>query len=400
MDWLEEQIEKIKNRVINGSFTGSFIGYSMLALVGAYTLYLFTGFLCTGWIQMLYERYGNDIWSNTTYKILHFFKEHSFMVYTILSLAVSCRLFYARRIRPALDAVREAASYIAIGDLGHEISYSSQDELGEICNIFEKMRYRLIREKKSQWENWQKQQEINGIFAHDVRTPLTVIKGYTEFLQKYIPQGRISEQQLLEKLEQMHFQEERLLEFTKTMNRIQNIEERELSLQKTNLEEICRQLQEIAESLKEQFAGVILIQNRISVSGRKEDAYADSRLILEVFDNLISNAMRYANTRIEVIFQKEQGNFNVYVKDDGEGFSERALREATNIYYGEEENSKEHFGIGLYVSQMLCKKHEGELSIMNSVEKGAVVAARFAVNVDDINHEKNNLSRNGEEYGT
>lgn len=60
-------------------------------------------------------------------------------------------------------------------------------------------------------------------FAHDIRTPLTVMKGYTEFLLKYVPQGKVSEEDLTEKLEIICKNQNRLLEFSKTMTEIQTM---------------------------------------------------------------------------------------------------------------------------------------------------------------------------------
>ncbi len=74
----------------------------------------------------------------------------------------------------------------------------------------------------------------------------------------------------------------------------------------------------------------------------------------------------------------------IYVKDDGEGFSEKALREADTVYFRERKEAEDdegHFGIGLSITKMLCEKHGGELKLLNSVEGGAVVAVSFFISI-------------------
>ena len=68
------------------------------------------------------------------------------------------------------------------------------------------------------------------------------------------------------------------------------------------------------------------------------------------------------------------------VKDDGKGFSEEDLRQATNMFYGKEKGN-EHFGIGLGVCRLLCEKHGGYLQVGNLEISGACVMAAFDISV-------------------
>ena len=70
----------------------------------------------------------------------------------------------------------------------------------------------------------------------------------------------------------------------------------------------------------------------------------------------------------------------IFVKDDGDGFSAKALKEAKKLYYSEDKGMSNHFGMGLYISEKLCEKHGGNLTLVNGMDQGAIVAARFRVN--------------------
>ena len=108
----------------------------------------------------------------------------------------------------------------------------------------------------------------------------------------------------------------------------------------------------------------------------------DKNLLLEVFENLLGNAVRFAKAHIWVEAALHSNEFTLFVRDDGPGFSDRALRRAMEAYYSEEENSKEHFGIGLSICRMLCENHGGRLTLLNSVDQGAVSAASIIVGTE------------------
>ena len=130
----------------------------------------------------------------------------------------------------------------------------------------------------------------------------------------------------------------------------------------------------------------------IILSGQTETlpskkAAVDVNLLLEVLENLLSNAIRFASRRITVTLQYEEREEMLYlvVQDDGSGFTEYDFQKALLPYHREhrklpEENGGEnpHFGIGLHICRQLCAKHGGELSLANSIEGGAVVTASFS----------------------
>ncbi len=109
----------------------------------------------------------------------------------------------------------------------------------------------------------------------------------------------------------------------------------------------------------------------------------DDNLVMEVLENLLSNAIRYAGKRIEVLsdYDPRRQEWILAVRDDGPGFSEEQLERAMKPYYKEPEigGPDEHFGIGLHICRELCRKHGGTLNAANSIQGGAIVTASFRV---------------------
>ena len=92
-------------------------------------------------------------------------------------------LFYKNRLKKPLAELRAASEKIANNDLDFSIDYDSNDELGQLCASFEIMRTTLADNFSKMWRQVEERKALNAAFAHDLRTPLTVLKGYNEMLQ-------------------------------------------------------------------------------------------------------------------------------------------------------------------------------------------------------------------------
>lgn len=401
MDWLEEKAEHLRKFLQEKSLVRTLVWYLCIGMVGVGTLYWITRNLCLAWLDVLERRSDNMLLSSQQFRsmaelkeamrgrgyelrderafqsILLFFYNYCLYLYIIICFAIVGKLFLETKIKPAISAVAQGLDYINMGDYSHEMAWRSQDEMGVLCREVEEIRKTLLKNKKDQWRQQEEQRKINAAFAHDIRTPLTVIRGYTEFLQKYVPRGKVTEEMLLEKLNTMHEQEERLLRFSATMTTIQNMEQWEISGNWYRVMELSEEMEAVLEGIRPGTEKEISLQMDISC----QEVFLDKNLLMEVFENLLSNGLRYAKEAIQVEARMNGKEFTLFVKDDGPGFTEKALRNGMETYFSEEENSGEHFGIGLSICRMLCENHGGSLSLQNSVTQGAIAAAMLAVGV-------------------
>jgi len=97
---------------------------------------------------------------------------------------------------------------------------------------------------------------------------------------------------------------------------------------------------------------------------------------MQVYENLLANAVRFAGSAISVSVSVKDRCFVMNVSDDGKGFTVEELSEAIKPFYkSSDEISQEHFGMGLNICKILCEKHGGYLKLENS--NGASVTAAF-----------------------
>ncbi len=376
MDWLESMARRCRQYMKDTSLANSMAVYMLFAVFAGIACTMLTKNLTAVWIQVM-ER--NEEASDFVIAMLRTVYTGCPYLYGAAALVTASRRIVKHSIMPMLEETKTAVDYMVAGDLSYEIAYESENELGKLCKKTGELQKRLRQEKIKQWEAGEEQRKINMAFAHDMRTPLTVIKGYTEFLQKYVPLGKVSQESLLEKLEAIGYQEERLFAFSKTMTKLQQIEKWEMNCKRIRLSEVFDKLEELSAGMETEQKKICTVRK----TNTNMLITADMEMILEAAGNVLGNAVRYAKERVEFWLKYEESRLFLYVRDDGTGFSERALREAAFAYFSEEKGgekeAEEHFGIGLSISRLLCEKHGGELSVVNGTEGGGIVGLNFYV---------------------
>ena len=104
----------------------------------------------------------------------------------------------------------------------------------------------------------------------------------------------------------------------------------------------------------------------------------DTQVIMQVYENLLSNAVRFTQSKIAVTIALTNDTFVLTVADDGKGFTPKDLSNATKPFYKvRNEADNDHFGIGLNICKILCEKHNGYLELSN--DNGAKVIAAFGL---------------------
>lgn len=120
-----------------------------------------------------------------------------------------------------------------------------------------------------------------------------------------------------------------------------------------------------------------LYSREIKCAETAERFTGDKEVILEVIENLLSNAFRYAKSRVEMEVVLTCSELQIRVKDDGVGFV-ADKQKATELFYQQNmKDSLKHTGIGMYISRLYCEKHGGQLLIENEEQNGTVITAVF-----------------------
>ena len=290
--------------------------------------------------------------------------------YIAVGIGAAAAVYYRKKLRNPITQLQNGVERIQEDNLDFHIEYDGDDELGRLCCSMEKMRRELRQKHKALWESLEQRKLLNASVSHDLRTPITVLKGYLDYLEKNIPQDKLTEDMLLDTVSSMQGAVNRLELYVESVRDIEKIENIEIEKRFENVKLLLNELR----SNVRQLAGnkEIIISNDITV----DKIQIDKGVFFRILENLLQNALRYAEKQVSINLSHKKDFLILTVKDDGKGFSAADLEKATTVFYSNDKE-KQHFGIGLSVCKILCEKHGGLLYVGNQKEKGACVTAKL-----------------------
>ena len=295
-------------------------------------------------------------------------------LFAVIGITICAWWFYHKILEPPITILMDATTHIQDQDLNFQIGFDRQDELGQLCTAFEKMRQTLYENNRQLWSMLEERRALQASVAHDLRNPIAIISGYVEYLQENSQGGTLTDEKLGRAISNLGITAKRMGRYTDTIRDLGAIEETEIHHTEVELPDF---LQHMADSLS------VLFQNtevRFSCELHVPECKAafDGELLYRILENLISNALRFAEQQISLDFYLVHGTLLAVVTDDGPGFSEKLLRKKTALFYSEDSTGK-HLGLGLAVSRILCQKHGGTIELSNRSPHGACVKASITM---------------------
>ena len=340
----------------------------------------------------LEETFGEGLVSNTAYYAAS--QPPASLMPWILTLAtglapvlaygglglLTFRRFYRVHIAAPLAELAGAADRIAEQDLDFAIGTVRGRELGRLSETLEHMRASLLEAQRELWRTAESRRRLNAAFAHDLRTPITVLKGTVEMAQMRLRRGDTLD---VDALDALSSQVARLERYATSMGGLTKLEDRPVERERLSADVLRGELEH-------HVAGVVSARGSeldLELASRSESAESirhgmtvllDLSLVEEVLDNLLSNACAHAVSSVTFDMMVDAGTLTLVVTDDGPGFTPEALHRGCDPFFSENK-SAEHFGLGLNVSSVLCGLHGGEIALTNAETGGARVIATFDV---------------------
>ncbi|EGT5069099.1 sensor histidine kinase [Clostridioides difficile] len=298
------------------------------------------------------------------------------LIFFIGLLLLADIIFYKVKLKTPIEILNKGAMEISNNNLDFCLEYNNNDELGNLCNAFEKMRSELNKNNIKMWTMINDRKQLNAAFSHDLRNPLTVLKGYSNYLTKYIPTGKFSDEKILSTTQLMSEHINRIEYYVENMSNAQRLEDLVVSKSMSNINKFIENLDENISIIAKQEGKSFTLKNQIN----NINLFFDENIILRVVENIISNAFRYAKNTVSILIYLEQELLTFVIEDDGIGFSKESLKLALRPFYRDKtlNDSNAHFGMGLYISKILCEKHGGSISIENNSTNSAKITAKFS----------------------
>lgn len=284
----------------------------------------------------------------------------------IVTYATVLAIHFGRSLKKKMFGLQEAIEKIQNQNLDFTINPSGIREVDEISNSLEQMREALNSSLKQQWESEQTRREQISALAHDLKTPLTIIRGNAELLQDTVQddiQKEYNNYILKNTIEIEKFTKE-LIDLSKMKNNI--------AREKTNVKMDVFMI-EVEHQMR-----ALSLEKKLQIVVQKEMLPAliwiDEEQFYRAMINVIANAVEHTpeNGKVTLIVQGAANVIQFTVTDSGYGFSPKDLNEATKQFYRGDpsRNAGNHHGMGLYIAQSIVQSHDGTLLIDNDLSAG------------------------------
>ncbi|MDE6625610.1 MAG: HAMP domain-containing histidine kinase [Lachnospiraceae bacterium] len=291
-----------------------------------------------------------------------------------LSISMICCVttFYKKKLSKPIKLLTNAYRKVETNDLDFALSYPSNDEMGKLCCAFEKMKDCLAKNNETMLRQFAEQRRLNAAFSHDLRTPLTLLKGHASMLLSFIPKGLVSQEEITEEISVMSKNILRLEKYVNAMTNLYRLEDIEMPRQYILFHSLISSLNETAELLCRDI--------HFSITSKGDDIalFINLDTVMQIYENLLSNSIRYAKKNITIGIAIQNKDLIISVSDDGCGFKTSDIEKATLPFYKSSKDiSTEHLGLGLNICKILSERHGGNIQIANNKTGGACVTVKI-----------------------
>ena len=299
------------------------------------------------------------------------------IVFVITSLGASallalCLFLVLRKLSKPLERLRTAASDIADGNFQARADQSGGDEFSLLAADFNRMAEHVSAQMGELEANAKTKQRMLDNLAHEMRTPLTSIRGYAEYLRD----ANIGEAEKIEAIEYIISESERLKAIGEKLLDEAFVRENKINPERVNLGsmifDVVKKL-----TVKASHAGVEL-------RSEAEEIFVNcDKLLTELLiTNLTDNAIKACrnNGTVKIGCARKDGNAFICVSDNGVGMTEEQLAHITEPFYRTDKSRSRGeggTGLGLSLCERIAQAHGAELKFESAPEKGTKATVIF-----------------------
>lgn len=278
---------------------------------------------------------------------------------------------YQGMIRP-LNTLRNGIYRMKNGDLDFEIKGEDDDEIGRICDDFEDMRQqvKILMEERLEYENQMKMLISN--ISHDLKTPITAIKGYTEGIMDGVAD---SPEKMDKYLKTIYTKANDMTYLVDELSFYAKIDTNKIpyNFTRVNLE---RYFADCMNDMVWDLEVKHIELTYMNYVDKDTEVLIDVEQLKRVINNIIGNSIKYMDKekgQIHVSIEDAGGAVQVAFKDNGKGVAKEDLKRIFERFYRSDQSrnsSQNGSGLGLAIAKKIIEDHGGEIWAEGEEGKG------------------------------
>lgn len=297
-------------------------------------------------------------------KIFGLYKEFAIIINISIFSILGFSLYFRDKIEKPIDELKYAGLVIESHSLVKKEAH--RDEMLYFSNNYNQIIDSLKIEKKGIWKEIDEMEKMLSSFEHDIRTPITIIRGYNDMILKYYPEGKMNDKKLEETLLNMRTQIDRLDEYINRMGSLKSSKQVKLNIKSIETKDLLNNMEKIGKALSKEKLF------KVNSNLKAMELNLDENLILEAYENILVNGFRHAKNTVEVDVGEDKDHLIIEIQDDGEGFTKEGLKYGTVAFFTENKSNGKNMGLGLNIAKELCEKHMGTINLSNNTRGGLV----------------------------
>lgn len=367
-------MKSLRGRFIKTTILMAIISTALVLFVTMLLLFVFSLHESNGF-QRIWLEIGGAIRGSVS-------KEYTFILYGTIWAALSaamvlitCMFLSAKLSSDILKPIKQlqkASENISMGNLNFEVMACEYRELNDLCDSFDKIRKKLKVNAEQEFKAKEERTMLMANLSHDMRTPITTIKGYLEGIKDGVANSPEKMDKYLDTIYS------KTLVLQRLVDNMTEYSELELGRMQYAFEFV--DITEFLQGLTEGYRLEVEEQGLIFKSGipsEKMTVVGDRAKLKRVFDNLVSNSVKY-NTEggtISITMENEKNGALICISDTGTGIKEKDINKVFDGFYrGDAARSNiKGNGLGLGISKQIIESHHGKIWVKSEENVGTEV---------------------------
>jgi len=313
-------------------------------------------------------------------------KGHRFRLFLLLGIALLLGIILVPLlwittmdiVRP-LRQLEQGSRRIAEGDLNFSLQTKVRNEVGSVIRSYEKMRSELQRSIGAQLALEENRKELISNISHDLKTPLTSIKGYVEGIREGIANDPEKLKKYIDVIYAKTQDMDRMIDDLFLLSKL-DLEQERFDLEPVSLEDFYRQT--MSELYMEYESAGVRLTGEYE-AGEDAVAVMDARKIKRVMLNIVGNSVKFMDKQdpqVHVYFGRQAEEWVIAVTDNGPGMEPGELERIFDRFYRADANRNQNVagsGLGLAIVKQIVAHHGGTIHARS--EPGRLMTVMFTI---------------------